>query len=317
MQPAIGPPPTATAAVSGRVPQLPFSRLTAQLQARLVQHPVAVHAARGQLSPIGIQWQIAVQRDPRGTLDERSGLAVRADAERLQPRQGEEGEAVVEFGDVQVGGSEVGPRPHLGRRIDRRHLREVLPVEPAARAVRSADRLDRHRGIRAVGGVLRSGYDERDRPVNRHVAVVQSEWVRYRPGRQVVGHGHRVPVCGKRIQSRVATAVDREPAQLLLGGAVALHVAPTVHRDPVRRGIGVRGQQVADVVVRTDLPTMPGHAWLDRRRGQHVVRLRSRRRLVQGATEHRDGAIHQHVARPSPRRRLGRPTSPGSSTPRC
>ena len=76
--------------------------------------------------------------------DEGPGLAVGAHPEGLEPGEGEEGETVVELGDVDVGRPQVGPAPHLGGGLDRRHLRIVGPLEPTARTRRAADRLDAH-----------------------------------------------------------------------------------------------------------------------------------------------------------------------------
>ena len=64
---------------AGGTPAAP--RLAAQLQAGLMQRPIAVHAARRKLAAIGVQRERTVQGDPLGPLDERTGLAVTADAQ--------------------------------------------------------------------------------------------------------------------------------------------------------------------------------------------------------------------------------------------
>ena len=51
----------------------------------------------------------------RATVHERPRFAVAADAEGLQPEQSEEREAVVQLGDVEVGGPHLGPAPQLRR----------------------------------------------------------------------------------------------------------------------------------------------------------------------------------------------------------
>src|SRR5215212_11244750 len=56
----------------GTAGQLALAGLAAQLQARFVQQPVAVHAPRGQLTAVGVQRQRTVERDARRAVYERA-----------------------------------------------------------------------------------------------------------------------------------------------------------------------------------------------------------------------------------------------------
>ena len=138
----------------GAFRQLTVPGLSAQLQAGLVQKPITVHPPRGQLSPVGVQWQFAVECDPGRPLDERPGFAVAAETQCLQRCEREKRETVVDFGHIDIGGCQIRPRPHLGRSLTGRHLREVVAMEPPARPVGASDRLDPDGGIRAVRRVI-------------------------------------------------------------------------------------------------------------------------------------------------------------------
>jgi hypothetical protein len=100
-------PPPAAAIATRAAGDLTLSPAAAQLEAGLVKHPVAVHAPGRQLPAIGVERELAVESDPRAALDEATGLAVPADPQRLEPREGEERKAVVQLGDSMSSG-EVG-----------------------------------------------------------------------------------------------------------------------------------------------------------------------------------------------------------------
>ena len=176
MQPAIGPPPFATTATSGCARDLTRTAVAAQLHARFVQHPVAVHAAGRQLTAVGVERQLAVERDPRRALHERARFAVAAQTERLEPREREEREAVVELGDVDVGRARdrcgptsrprLPPTPSSGSRGA--CTSRPPPGAPPIASTRS--------GWFGQSAACVGGRDhERDRPVDRHVAVEQAE----------------------------------------------------------------------------------------------------------------------------------------------
>src|SRR5439155_6303230 len=82
---------------------LAVAAFTPQLHARLVQEPVAVQAAGGKLASVGVERDLAVAGDALTAFDERSPFALLAEPESFQPRQGDEAEAVVELGHVDVG----------------------------------------------------------------------------------------------------------------------------------------------------------------------------------------------------------------------
>src|SRR5690606_23492519 len=89
-------------------PQLASARPVLQLEDGLVQEPEPVQPSTGQLPALGVQRQPAVMGDGAALVEEGTHLAALAEAEGLQPHQGQEAEAVVEFGEVDVGGGEVG-----------------------------------------------------------------------------------------------------------------------------------------------------------------------------------------------------------------
>ena len=103
----------------------------------------------GQLAAVGVQRQLAVEGDARAALDERAALALAAEAERLEPRHGEEAEPVVELGDVDVGGREVGAGPQLGARRRARAMvvRSSHWSHDGRPPQRGADRLDTGDGV--------------------------------------------------------------------------------------------------------------------------------------------------------------------------
>src|SRR4051812_33158888 len=74
---------------------LTVARLTPQLRARLVEEAVAVEPSRGQLPAVGVERQQAVARDALAAFDERAALALVAEAERFEPAERDEAEAVV------------------------------------------------------------------------------------------------------------------------------------------------------------------------------------------------------------------------------
>ncbi len=93
--------------------------------------------------PWVLSGQLAVAGDPVPALDERAALALAAEAERLEPGHGEEAEAVVELGDVDVGGLEVGALPEVGAGVAGGHRRGVVVLVPRRAAPqRRAHRLD-------------------------------------------------------------------------------------------------------------------------------------------------------------------------------
>ena len=107
--PATGPPPFATTATSGRrhrrpatwrSPASPRSCTTASWR-----KPKPWSRPGRELPAVRVERELAVERDPLAALDERSALAEAAEAEGLEPRHRQPAEAVVQLGDVDVGGA--------------------------------------------------------------------------------------------------------------------------------------------------------------------------------------------------------------------
>src|SRR4029077_10109336 len=84
-----------------------------QWGAPAVDDPEAARAPRRELATVGVDREIAPECDARAAVDERAALAPSAEPERLQPEHGEDAEAVVQAGDVHVGGAERRAIPHL------------------------------------------------------------------------------------------------------------------------------------------------------------------------------------------------------------
>ena len=96
----------------------------------------------------------------RPFFDERPALAALAEAERFEPRQREEREAVVELRGVDVLRLEIGARPHVRRGVARRHRGDVFPLIPQRPlAHRRADGVEAHRAVRQVARYVRARDD--------------------------------------------------------------------------------------------------------------------------------------------------------------
>ena len=86
-----------------RVRDLTFAGVAAQLRDRFVDEAVAVQPPRRQLPAVGVEREHAVEGDVGAAVEEVLRLTPAAEAERLDPRQAVEREAVVELGHVDVG----------------------------------------------------------------------------------------------------------------------------------------------------------------------------------------------------------------------
>src|SRR5881275_194266 len=74
-----------------------------QLQARFVDGPEPVHAAGGELAAVGADGKLALQRDALAALDEAAALVLGDQPKGLEPADGEDREAVVHLGYVNIG----------------------------------------------------------------------------------------------------------------------------------------------------------------------------------------------------------------------
>ena len=181
--------------------------LAAQLHDRFVQEAETVQPAGRELPAVRVERQLAVERDPLAALDERPALAAPAEAERLEPRHREPAEAVVQLGDVDVAGAQIGARPHVRGGVACRHRRHVVPLVPRRPAPqRGADRFDACDRMVDRGRVLGGRHDHRGRPVDGNVAVEQAERGGDHAGREVVVDRHRVTEDRVRVAARVAAA---------------------------------------------------------------------------------------------------------------
>src|SRR4051794_33409241 len=69
---------------------LPLAGLAPQLRARLVEEAIAVEASGRELAAVRVERQQPVARDALSAFDERSALALAAEAESLEPAQRDE-----------------------------------------------------------------------------------------------------------------------------------------------------------------------------------------------------------------------------------
>ena len=90
----------------GGVGHLSLAGIVAELHHGLIEEPEAVGPPLGELPAVGIDRQLPVEGDPPTPVQPVVGLAEPAESEGLEPRDGVEGEAVVEQGQVDVGRSE-------------------------------------------------------------------------------------------------------------------------------------------------------------------------------------------------------------------
>src|SRR6202011_2889596 len=107
----------AAAADDGRVRarHLAIASLAPQLHDGLVHQPHAVRAPGGKLAAVRVQGDhAAVAGDVLAAVEEVLRLADPAEAERLEPGHAVEGEAVVQLGDLNVGGPQAGAGPQMG-----------------------------------------------------------------------------------------------------------------------------------------------------------------------------------------------------------
>src|SRR5262245_31899552 len=70
--------------------QLAVAGLAPELEDGLVDEPEPVEPPGGELAAMGVHRELAVEGDAVPPLDERPGLPLAAEAQRLQPRHGQE-----------------------------------------------------------------------------------------------------------------------------------------------------------------------------------------------------------------------------------
>ena len=213
MVPAIGPPPLATAATSGsrppgrttwRSPPSPRSWTQASwMRPKPCRRPPE-------------SWPPAVlsgSRPSRAMLAPPSMNAplspAPAEAERLEPDDGEDGEAVVELCRVDVGGLQLGALPHGSGGVAGGHGGHVVELVPARTPPqRRAEGVDLDGRVVEVGGEVTVRDDDDGRPVARSVAVVEAQRRGDHARREIVLHRHRVGVDRLGVQRGVGAVVD-------------------------------------------------------------------------------------------------------------
>jgi len=195
-----------------------------------------VQPPSGKLAAAGVERELAVPGDPLAALDERSRLALAAHAERLEPHERQDREAVVDPGDVDVAHRQGSVLPQGPAGISAGHRREVLvlvPVRPPAqrRAVRGDPEQRRAQVRRGVS----SRHDDRRAAVHRDVAVEQAQRVGDHTRVKVLRKGERLAEDRLGVERGVGPLVDSQRAKLLARCPVLVEVPPRDHRRPVRR----------------------------------------------------------------------------------
>ena len=87
---------------------LPLVGVAAELHHRLVDEAVTVGTTPGELPTVGVEGKRPSERYSLTALDEGTALAGAAEAQRLEPGEAVEAETVVQAGQVDVVGCEIG-----------------------------------------------------------------------------------------------------------------------------------------------------------------------------------------------------------------
>src|SRR4051812_25584204 len=96
-----------------RVDDLTLARLVPQLGHAFVDEAETVGAAFGELTTVRVDRQVTVERDAATAVEPVRGLTDAAEAQRFEPGDRVEREAVVHKGKVDVGGRHVRSRPQV------------------------------------------------------------------------------------------------------------------------------------------------------------------------------------------------------------
>ncbi len=272
-------------------------------------HPLgdAVHAVQvglAELAAVRVERQLAVQLQV-SVRDEMACLAPAAEAQLLQLDEHERREMVVEHGDVHIGRPDARLLPQAARHHT--HLGQagqVVAVVAGHRELVGAAALRRgfdDRGfLRQGAGAFGGGDDERDAAVALLAAVEEPEWFGDPAGRLVVVERDR-PVVEPRVGVRGGVlAVDHgDPAEVLRGGAVGVHVAAGEHGD--HRGRGAEAHRVGPAVVdvrgggRLHLAEPVARAFVERPIADHDLRhpgLHGHDGLLDGRTGRPAAVVH-------------------------
>ena len=119
---------------------------------------------------------LLAETHPEARFQAACALAVLAEAEGLQPAEGDEAEAVVHLGELDVRRRDVGARPHLRGRVTARHRGEVVELVPRRpTADRRPDRFHLDRRLAQVVRDVGARHDQGRAAVARDVAVEQAE----------------------------------------------------------------------------------------------------------------------------------------------
>ena len=82
-----------------------------QLCTGFVQEAITMEPTARQLSTMGVERDLAGQRDVVTAFDEATALPLLAEAKRFEPCECDKAEAVIKLGDVDIGGTQICPAP--------------------------------------------------------------------------------------------------------------------------------------------------------------------------------------------------------------
>ena len=211
----------------------------------------------GQAAAVGVQRQRSARFGVPGG-DERAGLALAREPQRLEPVDGHVRERVVDHQVVHVGHADArlgeGGPPGQPERLG---LGEVQHLRDHRRLRRLAGAENMDRGLGEIRGPVRRGDHQGAAAVRDQAAFEQVERVGDHPGGEHVLDRERVAVGGARVLGGPAALGHGYVGQLLVGQPVLLHVAQ--HRDGERRG------RAENAVRRLELPGRRGRPETERR----------------------------------------------------
>ena len=246
----------------------------------------AVDVGLAELAAVGVDRQPAAASVVAGT-HEVLGLAARAETELLELLQHEGREVVVDHRGLDVGGRQAALLPELAR--DQPHLwqaRDVVAVQRGHDLLAVADALrcslDDHGFAFQVARALHRGDHHRHRTVAFLAAIQQAQRLADPARGLVIGQRDGLAMEeGGRVGGGEVTHRHADTAEVLAGGAVAVHVTLGEHADPRRRR--VKAVRHVPAVV---------HVLEDRGRGKAIAAAAE---AVPAALVHR--AVDHHRAR--------------------
>src|SRR5262249_48180822 len=221
-----------------RIGDLASDASSPQLSACLMQQPVAMETACGELATHGVEREFAVERYPMAAFDEPATFPFGAKPQCFEPHDGKKAEPVIECGYIDIAGLEIGSRPKHRGRVTRSHGREIIELIPRrATAKRASDCLHFQRRLPEVAGSVTRRNHHRGAAIDRDVAIVETQRIGNHARREVVVEAEWFAENRLGIARRVPALVQRDCGELLAGRAELVKMTHRHHCDPVGRGL--------------------------------------------------------------------------------